>query len=157
MMFRPRAKHYWTAFHVLWCALAVLLLVYVAGISYLTGSKEIGILLVYGLFVLSFPVGLLIPYVLWATDVLFGWPPSKFLSGTVGIVNTWLIFVVPGYLQWFLLVPKLFRRLRAYRDKNYELARLAREARGKEGSDLNNKGVKAFYSGAFPEVVQSAA
>jgi hypothetical protein len=67
---------------------------------------------------LSFPASLLVVGGLTlagATLSLFGLelPPSSKAEMTA----TWFFFVVAGYAQWFLLVPKLWRKTRSPRAK----------------------------------------
>lgn len=66
--------------------------------------------LVFRLMILSFPASYLVAGGLFLVGAGLGvvglaLPPSSKSEMTVG----WLFFVVAGYAQWFLLVPKLFR------------------------------------------------
>jgi hypothetical protein len=64
-----------------------------------------GILLTYVLLILAFPISLLLPFVLMTT------PLSSLGDGTfLGLVGIWIFFFIPGYVQWFILLPWLWRK-----------------------------------------------
>jgi hypothetical protein len=74
--------------------------------------------LAFGMMVLSFPASFVVVaglVVAGATLGLFGLalPPSSKTEITIA----WLFFVVAGYAQWFVLVPKLWRKTRSPRAK----------------------------------------
>jgi len=72
-----------------------------------------GVLLTWGMLILSFPSGLLIPYLFVGFGyllLLFGMKPeatSGYYEALVFPVIWWFSFLVVGYLQWFKLVPHL--------------------------------------------------
>jgi len=77
-------------------------------------TPEWGMVLALLMIVLTFPAG-------YAFDVLVFAPVFRFLMahgiyflnqrGFVPILISWLFFVAVGYLQWFVLIPWLARRL----------------------------------------------
>jgi len=69
--------------------------------------------LAFEMVVLSFPSSLLVVAVVILVGIglgLFGLtlPPSS----RPEMIAVWLLFVVAGYIQWFVVVPRLVRRLR---------------------------------------------
>ena len=77
-------------------------------------NSDADILLAYGMLTLSFPIGLLIALIAGGLGHLaysaFGY---VFTVSYASIVVTWLVFCIGGYWQWFVLVPFLWRKLRA--------------------------------------------
>jgi hypothetical protein len=69
--------------------------------------------LAFEMMVLTFPASYLVAGLLILTGGILGLvglrlpPPSK-----AGMTVDWLIFVLAGYLQWFLIVPILWRKTR---------------------------------------------
>jgi hypothetical protein len=74
-------------------------------------SKGADMLLAYIMVILSFPAGLLAPFVLMAVSS-FLWKDGSNLAGLTGM---WLCFLVAGYVQWFVLVPWLWRKWKTRR------------------------------------------
>jgi hypothetical protein len=73
--------------------------------------------LAFEMVVLSFPASCLVAAGLMLTGAALGLiglglPPSS----KVEMTSTWLLFFVAGYVQWFVLVPKLLRLRRKIRD-----------------------------------------
>ena len=67
----------------------------------------------YLMIFLTFPIGYglaaLLGLIFWGLYNLFGvFSPGGFLPNTF----TWIIFVVAGYFQWFVLIPWLYQKLR---------------------------------------------
>ena len=104
---------------VVWvlCSVAVLV---VTLVRYAPNTEsDIGIFLVYGMLFLAFPVSLLVAG-LFALLVLLqeqlGVPLLDLIgSNYVSFTVMWLTFVVAGYLQWFVLLPWLWRKWEARR------------------------------------------
>jgi hypothetical protein len=76
-------------------------------------NSDVEFLLVYGMLILAFPISLVL--------LLFGdaagyvaYSVSGYASSTnrPGFVITWLFFFIPGYWQWFKLLPRLVGRMR---------------------------------------------
>lgn len=91
-----------------WVAVAVLSLL--AAIMFASRPSSDAIrgadtILAYVLLILSFPVALLVPFILMGTASL--WPDGESILGLVGM---WLAFFVAGYVQWFVLLPWLWRK-----------------------------------------------
>lgn len=88
------------AARVIWITWAVGVL----GVGLLIGNAEAGSTIVaYSMTALSLPVGLM---ALPATGML----ASEALSGWPGVFLIWAVCGVLGYLQWFVLLPKAFRK-----------------------------------------------
>lgn len=95
----------------------ILLNVSVLAVMLVNHSKqdwEAQILMAYALLALSFPLGLVFQLFINVVGLLlihyFG---AAFPDSYVVLVLTWLGFFLIGYLQWFKLVPLLFRRVQA--------------------------------------------
>jgi hypothetical protein len=74
---------------------------------------EIGSFFLGFFFMLSFPSSLVVTRVLnWAADSqIIGWLSSLRSEGSdsVSLVVLWTVFLLAGYLQWFVLVPATLR------------------------------------------------
>lgn len=97
-----------------WVWLAVSLAALFAAILFANRSipdaiKGADTILVYIMLILSFPSALLVPLVLMAIAPLL-WGSG---SGLVGLSGMWFLFVIAGYLQWFVLLPWLWRKWKA--------------------------------------------
>lgn len=75
-------------------------------------TRDAELILVYGMIFLSFPTGLLIllatglvGHLAVAAGMEFS-IPSNYLVLTI----EWIIFLSSGYLQWFVLLPRAWRR-----------------------------------------------
>lgn len=104
---------------VLWtlCAVAVLA---VTLAHYEPGSaSDIGIFLVSGMLFLAFPASLLVAGLVTLLVLLQEKMGIPFLdvvaSNYVGLSIMWGAFFVVGYLQWFVLLPWLWWKWKAYR------------------------------------------
>src|SRR6266508_1682017 len=93
------------------CCLAVLVATF-----YLFDEKpnsDVEFLLVYGMLVLAFPISLVLlllgDAVGYVAHSLSGYASS---TTRPAFVITWLLFFIPGYWQWFKLVPRLVTRAR---------------------------------------------
>lgn len=104
-------------------ALWLLCCVFVLGVTlyrYVPNSgSDIGIFLVYGMLFLAFPVGLLIAAIFALLAMLqenWGMPLLDLIgSNYVGFCVMWLAFFAAGYWQWFVLVPRLWRKWKVWR------------------------------------------
>lgn len=101
-------------FKVAWTVLCVIVLM--ATLYFFDGkpNSDADTLLAYGMLVLSFPMGLLVVLLLGAVGhlayMVFGYVATvSYLS----IIFSWSVMFAAGYLQWFVLLPSLLRRLRA--------------------------------------------
>lgn len=93
------------------CCLTVLVVTLARTTSGAVG--DIGEFLVHGMLILAFPASLLVSGLLASLVLLqdeFGVPLLDLIaSNYVGHSVMWLAFFVSGYLQWFVLLPKLWR------------------------------------------------
>jgi hypothetical protein len=65
--------------------------------------------------ILGFPASLLVALCFMAVGFLlqqFGLGVSLPFASRVEMITTWLIFLIVGYIQWFLILPYLIRRWR---------------------------------------------
>lgn len=80
-------------------------------------ASDIGVFLVYGMLFLAFPVSLLVAGLFALLALLqeqLGVPLLDLIgSNYVGFLVMWLVFFVAGYVQWFVLLPWLWRKWKA--------------------------------------------
>jgi hypothetical protein len=97
------------------CAFLVLLVTLVAYDG--TPNSDAEILLGYAMLALSFPSGLIIAIAYGLLGrVIYAVSGHVFTTSYASIIVVWLIFSIAGYLQWFVLLPLLWRRLKARRE-----------------------------------------
>jgi hypothetical protein len=77
------------------------LLLAVGGASLFLGAEEIMLACWMPLILLSFPCNILAGKIFFASGVLFSEPGS--------VILMFLAFIGMGYVQWFILVPKLLK------------------------------------------------
>ena len=107
---------------ICWIMLASVVLFTTEYIFYGSHSSDVEILLYWSMIALSFPIGYAGALIL--TEVYFHLRVIADITITpsyVSIALIWAMFFVLGYLQWFILTPKLVTKLRdlvaRYRDK----------------------------------------
>lgn len=84
-------------------------------------ESDIGVFMVYGMLLLAFPISLLVTGLFALLALLqerTGIPLLDVIdSNYVGFSVMWITFFVAGYVQWFLLLPWLWRKLKARRSR----------------------------------------
>lgn len=82
-------------------------------------ASDIGIFLIYGMLFLAFPVSLPVAALFALLALLqeqLGVPLLELISSNyVGFSVMWLVFFIAGYVQWFVLLPWLWRKLQPAR------------------------------------------
>jgi hypothetical protein len=77
-------------------------------------SSDNGVFLVYSMLVLAFPASLLVAGLITLMVLLqesLGVPLLDLIeSNRVGLCVMWLSFCIAGYLQWFVMLPWLWRK-----------------------------------------------
>ncbi|MFC5769079.1 hypothetical protein [Thauera sinica] len=91
------------------CCLGVLLVTFMR-----QDDKDIGIIFVYVMSILAFPSGIIVVMVVaWAAAMLasnsVSSSPDPFIQEIAGIV-IWAFITVAGYIQWFVLVPWVWKK-----------------------------------------------
>lgn len=104
---------------IAWVLCSVMVLI-VTLIRYVPGpASDIGIFLLYGMLFLAFPASLLVAglfAVMALQEDFFGVPFLDLIgSNYTGFSVMWLAFFAAGYLQWFVLLPSLWRKWKARR------------------------------------------
>lgn len=107
------------ALKIVWILCSVTVLI-VTLVYYAPGpASDIGILLVYGMLFLAFPISLLVAGLFALLALLqeqSGIPLLDLIdSNYLGFFVMWLAFFTAGYAQWFVLLPHLYRRWKARR------------------------------------------
>jgi hypothetical protein len=77
------------------------LLLAVGGFSWLLGAEEVMGISWIAIVLMSFPCNALVGWIFFASGILFSQPGI--------ILFMFLVFSGMGYLQWFILVPKLLK------------------------------------------------
>jgi hypothetical protein len=74
-------------------------------------TRDVELILLYGMLVLSFPVSLIAALAVGAAGYLAEALGSRFSipTGYLTLAFEWLILLGLGYLQWFVLLPRLWR------------------------------------------------
>jgi hypothetical protein len=86
----------------LWLAAwAVLLFTFTVAIQ----ERDSDVVLYFGMMALTFPSGLLAVWLIRALDTLGLSLPNGVLGQYIGLT----LFILVGYCQWFVLLPKFFR------------------------------------------------
>lgn len=97
---------------VLWIGFSLFVLV--ATISYYDGKpfSDIWIFLTWLMLILSFPAGLAVSAAHYALGFAFS---ITIETSYLSLALEWLVYFVLGYLQWFVLLPWLWRKWKARR------------------------------------------
>ena len=98
---------------LIWIALAVMVLFITLFFYDGKTNSDVDTILAYGMFILSFPIGLLMAIfaggIGYVANSLYGYVvPVSYLTIAIG----WILFFVVGYLQWFVLVPFIWSKVR---------------------------------------------
>jgi hypothetical protein len=94
---------------VLWCTALVATL----WAKNYESQRDIDLILTWLMIVVTFPSSLL--GILIVSGISYMWHEFFHFAayaGGIGIIITWLIFFSLGWLQWFVLVPRIFRKIR---------------------------------------------
>lgn len=81
----------------------------ICALLFAVGSRqyqEMDIAVTYLMLFLTFPAGLLFAVLVAALSSFEHYLPG----GLLGILVTWPFFLVFGYVQWFVLIPAIYRR-----------------------------------------------
>lgn len=83
-------------------------------------TRDAELILLYGMLILSFPASQIVLLILGAIGYLVELCGGK-ISVPINyltLVVDWLVFLIVGYLQWFVLLPWLWRKLKTSRVSN---------------------------------------
>jgi len=73
-------------------------------------AKDADLILAYGMLALAFPSSVIIAGAIASLANVTSLVDAYY--GRAVIVLIWIVFVAGGYLQWFIALPWIFRRLR---------------------------------------------
>jgi hypothetical protein len=77
-------------------------------------NSDADLLLAYAMLALSFPLGLVIAAAASLLgQIAYTMAGYVFTTSYASIIVTWLVFLAAGYVQWFLLLPWLWRKWKA--------------------------------------------
>jgi hypothetical protein len=96
---------------LIWLAAAVVTLVIALAAFTPTPDSEVTGTLIFCMFILSFPAG----WAAYAGVTLLADQFGPIYHSRVLLTEAWLLFVIAGYVQWFVVLPFLFRCFRQLR------------------------------------------
>lgn len=106
-------RNLWRILKLGWVVLALLLLLFTMMVFDGSPNSDADIVLGYGLLVLTFPSGLLLSIGEgFAGRAAFNVMGLTATTTYLSLGATWLMYTVLGYLQWFVFVPWVVRKLR---------------------------------------------
>lgn len=86
-----------------WIGLMICVLLFAVGARQF---QEMDIAVIYFMLFLTFPAGLLFAVIVAALST-----PEHYLpGGLLGTLVVWPFFFMFGYIQWFILIPAIYRR-----------------------------------------------
>lgn len=107
---------------VILCLAEILIVFLIADPHQVTAYRDVELILSYTMFTLSFPLGLISPFLLWVCGLLadnimnyFGLAdPSNFeiQKFYLAMFSLWFSFFLIGYFQWFKLLPFIIKKWR---------------------------------------------
>ena len=106
----------WSVFKWCWliCSIGVLLLT-LAIYDGTPATRDAELVLLYGMLFLCFPVSQLVAVIFWLIGFFVETTMHKLAIPTsyLTLVIEWLVLFIAGYLQWFVLLPWLWRKWKA--------------------------------------------
>lgn len=82
-------------------------------------NSDADLVLGYAMLALSFPLGFVISVAAnLLGQIAYATAGYVFTTNYVSIIVTWFIFFIAGYVQWFVLLPWLWRKWKAKCDSN---------------------------------------
>jgi hypothetical protein len=100
----------------LWATACAAVLIFTLEMWEPGANSDVGVVFAWSMVLLSFPAGLVVPGCIALFATFFGQPAlDAALSGTAAFVAVWAAFVLVGYVQWFLLVPRVWQSMRKAR------------------------------------------
>ena len=98
----------------LWIACAIVVLLVTLKVYDGSPKSDAEILLLYGMQVLSFPIGILVSLGLGGVSELFNLIRGTYLyTSYASITLAWSSYFLAGYWQWFKATPWLYRKAQA--------------------------------------------
>jgi len=94
----------------LWITIATLLFVACLVPFVQTGNADYEVFLIYGMTLLTFPIGLPVAFLFAAAQSHLPASVSAGLPSAWSLTLFWLLMLIAGYVQWFVIVPTLIRR-----------------------------------------------
>jgi hypothetical protein len=93
---------------IIWIFVNIVILIY--GTYLREIASDGAIIFVYLLYVISFPLGLIVPFVFVCIDKCIGYDINIYYDKfpvVIDIFVPWILFLIAGYLQWFILIPRI--------------------------------------------------
>lgn len=104
------------AIRMIWFVLCIALLFQTLWEVSSDPQSEVGILFVYGMLFLTFPLGLAYPAIMFFLSEYV----RIEMNPVIRYLFDWGFLVTLGYMQWFVLVPQLFRNLKQKNKNNID-------------------------------------
>ena len=93
---------------MLWLFFNIVILMY--GIYLRSIAPDGAIVFAYLMYLISFPLGIVVPFVFFCIDRCIGYNINAYYDSfpiIIDIFIPWTLFLLTGYLQWFILIPKI--------------------------------------------------
>lgn len=98
---------------IIWLVLNIAIIVYFS-YAHVTIHYDAAIPFFYLMLLLTFPIGFIVPFVAYFLSfILPSVPVENPYSFIDGIVVPGVVFIAVGYIQWFILLPKIRKYLKS--------------------------------------------
>ena len=95
-----------------WLSCCVIVLIYTLANMDNDKNKDLSIVFVYFMTALSFPSGVLVGFIWGAASEIKYYVFCQYFDDSGLILFTaWMMYLAFGYMQWFVLIPRLMRWL----------------------------------------------
>ena len=93
---------------IIWLSVNIMILLYLLYLS--TKGTDWGMVFAFIMYAMTFPIGFVVPYIYIFIDKYTDINMVYFRESypiMEGIILPWSLFLIVGYLQWFILIPKI--------------------------------------------------
>ena len=91
---------------VIWIFLNIIVLL--LGLYLRTIAPDGAIVFIYLIYFISFPIGLIVPFIFIYLDIYFNFNIYyESYPILIDIFIPWIVFLIAGYIQWFIIIPKI--------------------------------------------------
>ena len=98
----------------IWFSINLIILIYAIYLYQI--DKDGAIVFAYLMFLVSFPLGFAVPFVFICMDTCVGYDINMHYDSfpiVIDIFIPWVLFLIAGYLQWFIILPKILKYFRS--------------------------------------------
>jgi len=93
---------------IIWLIFNIIILIYGTYLRHI--GPDGAVVFIYFMYFISFPLGLVIPFVFVCIDKCIGYDINIYYEDfpiIIDIFFPWVLFLFVGYFQWFVLIPKI--------------------------------------------------